>query len=108
MAHLNQPHRTFTIEFKLSIIEQYLSGTVTIVQLSSQYQLDKRVISRWIAKFQTYGKDGLIDQRGKKSLGRPKVKYDSELEQLRAEVLRLKGENFLLKKLKEHLGKQKR
>ena len=109
MAHLNQPHRTFTTEFKLSIIDEYLSGNSSIAQLSSQYDLDARMVRRWVNKFQTQGKEGVIDQRGKQSAGgRPKIKYDSELEYLRKEVLRLKGENFLLKKLKNHLKKQKK
>ncbi len=67
------------------------------------------MISRWTSKFQLGEEEAIKDHMGKhgKQSGRAKVKYDSELEQLRAENLRLKGENFILKKLEEHLEKQK-
>lgn len=109
MSNLNVPHRTFSVEFKLLIINKYLSGDKSQFQLAKEYKLDERMISRWIHKFQSDGVDALKDRRGKhgNQPGRPKTKYDTELEQLRAENMRLKGENFLLKKLKEYLNKQK-
>jgi transposase len=111
MSILNKPHRTFTPEFKLLIVNKYLSGEYSSTRLSHEYDLDIRMISRWVNKFKTGGEESLTDHRGQHGNhagGRPKTKYDSELEQLRQENFRLKGENFLLKKLQEHLQKQKR
>jgi transposase-like protein len=111
MSILNKPHRTFTAEFKLLIINKYLSGECSSIKLSYEYDLDARMIRRWVSKFRISGEESLVDHRGKHGKhagGRQKTKYDSELEQLRQENLRLKGENFLLKKLKEHREKQKK
>lgn len=104
--------KTYTPEFKILIVNKYLSGEYTVPQLSNEYDIHTRLIRKWVTKFQLTGTEGLRDHRGqhgKHAGGRPKnPKYANELEQLRQENLRLKGENFLLKKLKELLDKHER
>lgn len=104
----NKYRKTYSPEFKLSIVKKYLSGEYSAKELSYQYNINDRLIRSWACKFQDKGILSLEEHRGchgKHAGGRPKIKEESELERLRRENLRLKGENFLLKKLEEHLKK---
>ena len=110
MSNLNKPHRNFSQEFKLSIVKSYLSGKKTALQLAAKYDIGDRLVRSWATQFKTGGKEALAFRRGahnNKSGRPPKIKFGSELEQLRHENLQLKGELFLLKKLKELREKKK-
>ena len=60
---------------------------------------------KWVKKYLSSGESGLQDARGKhgnhNSPVRPKKNVESELEQLRYENMKLKGELFILKKFEE-------
>ena len=109
----NKYRKTYTREFKLLIVDKYLNEGKTGPQLSVEYELEISIIKDWIRKFRLYGASGLEDGRGKhnnhSSHGRPKKeRFNSEVEALRHENMRLKGELFLLKKLKELRDKQEK
>jgi transposase-like protein len=48
--------RTFTEEFKLARVKEYEKGTYSVKEISELYQIQNRVIYRWIYKFSTYNK----------------------------------------------------
>ena len=107
----NKHRKTYTPTFKLQIVNYYLAGEKTVAMLSHEFDLNQRMILRWISKYQEGGgelalQDGR-ERHGKHAGGRPATKGLSEIERLRQENLRLKGENFLLKKWQDYLKKHK-
>lgn len=111
MAYLNQPHRTFELEFKVMVAKTYLSGEKSGLELASEYDLAVRMVRRWATEYRAGGEEALKDKRGKHGKNKCiklKVNFNSELDSLRHENLQLKGELFLLKKLKEFREKQKK
>lgn len=106
----NKHRKTYTPTFKLQIVNYYLAGEKTAEMLSHEFDLNRRMLLRWISKYQEGGELALQDGRGrhgKHAGGRPATKELSEIEQLRQENLRLKGENFLLKKWQDYLKRHK-
>lgn len=106
----NAHRKTYTTAFKLQIVNYYLAGEKTVAVLSHEFDLEKSIIKRWINKFQEGGELSLQDSRGrhgKHAGGRQPTSGLSEIEKLRQENLRLKGENFLLKKWQDYLKKSK-
>lgn len=100
----NKHRKTYRPEFKLQCVQDYLSGKSTIV-ICNEHNIHKDMLRDWVKKYLSAGASALIDGRGKhgnhSSAGRPKKSFDSELEQLRYENMKLKGELFILKKFED-------
>lgn len=48
-----------TIEEKEKIVKEYLSGESTMLKISSKYNLNRRVIYKWVHKYEKEGTKGL-------------------------------------------------
>jgi transposase len=102
---MGKKSKNYTLEFKLEAIEMYLSGEHGGMNLvSKKLNLPSTsMLPNWIKKYQKFGKDGLVDTRGKSkqndtpNIGKSKSKHSS----LEEEVLYLRAQNDLLKKLLE-------
>lgn len=116
-AILHGVSKTFSIEEKIAIINRYYAGE-SKSSLSIEINVSISVISKWISKYEKFGYNGLIDNRGKpgvSKMGRPRKNQDKtstnetmapitdaereELNRLRKENYQLQMENECLKKL---------
>lgn len=93
--------RSFTFEVKLEIVRRFVAGEATAIELAREHELSSpRLVQNWVRAYRREGEEGLRP----KPKGRPAAAADSsgpsELEQLRAENLRLSAENAYLKKLR--------
>lgn len=93
--------RSFTFEFKLEIVRRFVAGEATSIELAREHDLSSpRLVRNWVRAYRREGEEALRP----KPKGRPAAAADSsgpsELEQLRAENLRLSAENAYLKKLR--------
>lgn len=106
----NKHRKTYTPEFKLQCVQAYLSGK-SPTAICNEYSLHIDMLRNWVKKYLSSGESRLQDARGKhgnhNSPGRPKKNFESELEQLRYENMKLKGELFILKKFEELKKKRK-
>ena len=57
----------YSFEFKLQIVNEYLSGGSGYWTLSARHGIDTRVIRRWVNNYKHFGEDGLRRSRGKQS-----------------------------------------
>lgn len=46
-------------QFKLSVVQEYLAGTLGFKALGKKYRLCPSMVSRWVQWFQAHGTDGL-------------------------------------------------
>lgn len=53
-----QKKRRFTDDFKRSIVEEFESGKLSVVQLSKLHNLERAMIYRWIHEFSTFNEKG--------------------------------------------------
>lgn len=109
MARKGQKFKTYSKEFKMEIVHEYLEGSSGGDTLSKKYSIPKSSIKSWIRKYRMKGEEGFdTDNRGKGSTGRPKidkVDYDSMTDKEKIEYLEM--EVAILKKLKAiQKGKQ--
>ncbi len=93
--------RSFTFEFKLEIVRRFVAEEATAIELAREYELSSpRLVVNWARAYRREGEEALRP----KPKGRPAKTADtagpSELQQLRAENLRLSAENAYLKKLR--------
>lgn len=93
--------RSFTFEFKLEVVRRFVADEATAIELAREYELSSpRLVVNWARAYRREGEEALRP----KLKGRPARAADtagpSELEQLRAENLRLSAENAYLKKLR--------
>jgi transposase len=90
--------------FKQKLVLDIEKNGLTLVQASLKYDVSASHISVLLKRAREEGMDALLitNKLGRpRSMGRPKKKKpETELEKLRDEVLRLKIENELLKKVK--------
>lgn len=92
--------RTYSVAFKRQVIEELLSGSATMGQLSRRYEISSGLIGYWRDRY-TEGK--LIE--GKSANVRASEAKIRELEQM---VGRLTMENELLKKTREYVLQKRR
>lgn len=100
------PHRKWSPEFKLEVVERNLREGISINALAAEYQLRRTLIQAWRKIYMEQGPDGLKPKakgrpKGTLGIGRPKEQFASELERLQYENAKLKLENARLKKLQE-------
>ncbi len=92
--------RTYSVTFKRQVIEELLSGSATMGQLSRRYEISPGLIGHWRDRY-TEGK--LIE--GKSANVKASEAKIRELEQM---VGRLTMENELLKKTREYALQKRR
>lgn len=99
-------HQKYTNELKLSIVKRYFENGESPERLAEDIKADHTVVRRWIRKYRFGGEAELFrETRGGKSKGRPKKKVET----LTEELIQVKMERDLLKKvltLKEKLIKK--
>ncbi|MCA5006849.1 helix-turn-helix domain-containing protein [Sphingobacterium bovistauri] len=104
--------KTFTIEEKNTIIQEYQQSSLSLMETCVKYRISNpSVLSTWNNKFQSNGFSGLQETRGRprktttintmtKKTTIPGIKSSmSEVEKLTIEVEYLRAENDYLKKL---------
>lgn len=106
---ITNAHVSFTSEFKILAVEQYLNGKSPTdifneagLDLSLfQDEFPKKSVYRWKKIYLEEGKASLRkENRGKGATGRPKKSYDPEnLDSMRERLAYLEMENAFLKKL---------
>ena len=116
-AILHGRPKTFSIEEKIAIINRYYAGE-SKNSLSIEINVNIGVICQWISKYEKFGYNGLIDNRGRpgvSKMGRTRKNQEKtstaeamapitdaereELNKLRKENYQLKMENECLKKI---------
>jgi len=113
-ALLTRPtKRSYSFEFKLAVVERFLAGE-PITALAAEYELSSpQLVKAWVRVYRREGADGLRP----KPKGRPRkaprdpdtpVRPESELEQLRREVERLRAENAYLGKVRALRDQERR
>ncbi len=114
---LHGKSKAFTVEEKIAIINRYYAGE-SQRSLSIELNVNTSVVYQWISKYEKFGYNGLIDNRGKpgvSKMGRPRKNQEKasikeamasitdaereELNRLRKENYQLQMENECLKKL---------
>ena len=96
-----QTRRRFTREFKLESVRQVISEGRTQKQVAEELGLNTNVLGRWVKEFradaeQVFPGNGNLKAR------------DKELEALRRENARVKGELAFLKKVSAYFAKGQR
>ena len=118
-AILHNKSKSFTVEEKIKIINRYYAGE-SQNSLAIELNISHSVVNQWISKYEKFGYNGLIDNRGKpgvSKMGRPRKNQNKninstneamapitdagreELNKLRKENYQLKMENECLKKI---------
>ena len=105
--------RSYSFEFKLAVVERFLAGE-PVTALAAEYELSSpQLVKAWARRYRREGADGLRP----KPKGRPPkaakdpdapARPESELEQLRREVERLRAENAYLGKVRALREQQRR
>lgn len=91
--------RVFDPEFKISVVEMYLSGKFTTKQICEMYDLDRQTVHRWKNQYQQKGRDSFTNKS---------VINENELTRLRRELDDLKMENEILKKANAYFAEKKK
>lgn len=96
-----QTRRRFTKEFKLEAVRQATLGDRTQKRVAEELGLNPNLLGRWIKQFradpsQSFPGNGNLKAR------------DKEVEDLRRQVARLKGELSFLKKVSGYFAKNQR
>ena len=96
-----QTRRRFTREFKLEAVRQVIEGNRTQKQVAKELGLNAALLGRWVKQHredpkQSFPGNGLLKAR------------DKEVEELRRENTRLKGELTFLKKVSGYFAKNQR
>ena len=109
----SRKQKTFSFEFKLSVVELYLTTELSYQELALKVGItNPSLIVRWVNAFRDAGPDALISRKkGRpKSLKKPNAKTITEkpnndavteyIKQLEAENLKLRIQNAYLKELR--------
>lgn len=98
---MGEQRRRFSREFKLEAVRQALEGGRTQVEVAEELGIKKESLYRWVREFkqdpeQSFPGNGSLKDR------------DKEVEDLRRQVTRLKGELSFLKKVSQYFVKGQR
>ena len=97
----NRTRRRFTREFKQEAVRQVVSEGRTHKQVAEELGLNSNVLGRWVKEFRSDPKQSFPGQGNLKA-------RDKEVEGLRRENSRLKGELSFLKKVSAYFVKGQR
>ena len=85
-------HRSYSLEFKCQVAQQYLSGEISLSRLARQHDICRSLIRIWVAKYEA----GEFDDEPVQ--GDVLVRYEARIAELERKVGQLVMENDLLKK----------
>lgn len=85
-------HRTYSLDFKRQVAQQYLSGEIALAALARQHDICRSLIRIWVAKYEAGEFDD--EQVQGDGLGH----YEARIAELERKVGQLVMENDLLKK----------
>lgn len=85
-------YRSYGLEFKRQVAEQYLSGEIPPARLARQHDISRNLIRVWIAKYEA----GELDDE--QVQGDLLARYEARIAELERKVGQLVMENDLLKK----------
>ena len=85
-------HRSYSLEFKCQVAQQYLSGEISLSRLARQHDICRSLIRIWVAKYEAGEFDDELVQ------GDVLVRYEARIAELERKVGQLVMENDLLKK----------
>ena len=85
-------HRSYSLEFKRQVAQQYLTGEVPLARLARQHDVSRNLIGVWIAKYEA----GEFDDE--QVQGDLLARYEARIAELERKVGQLVMENDLLKK----------
>ena len=91
-------NNTYTPEFKIKLVKEYLKGGMSYNDLKSKYNIPSATpIKGWVKQYQEFGESSFYEEkRGRKSTGRPKD-YDKMTDAEKVKFLEM--ENAILKKV---------
>ncbi|XMB66720.1 transposase [Mycoplasmatota bacterium zrk1] len=104
MAKKGTKFQKYTPDFKVKVVNEYLSGEGGAHSLARKHNIPKEsTIWNWIKKYHKEGFEGFyVDLRGKSSIDKPKViKVDYDSMTKDEKIAYLEMEVAILKKLKE-------
>ncbi len=85
-------YRTYSIEFKRQVVQEYLSGEVSLHALAKQHRVSRNLIRVWLKKYES----GEFTEEA--ALAASLEEYEARIAQLERKVGQLTMENDLLKK----------
>ena len=85
-------HRSYSLEFKRQVAQQYLSGEIPLARLARQHAMCRSLIRIWVAKYEA----GEFDDE--QVQGDVLARYEARIAELERKVGQLVMENDLLKK----------
>lgn len=100
MTSKRKPYKTYTKEFKLEAIRLMESSDKTAADVARELGLRRNQLYKWKEQLSKTG-DVASAKRG-----RPKKEEQSDTDQLKAEIERLKEENEILKKAAVFFAKE--
>ena len=89
---MGRRHRSYSLEFKRQVAQQYLSGEIPLARLARQHDISRNLIRVWIAKYEA----GELDDE--QVQGDLLARYKARIAELERKVGELVMENNLLKK----------
>ena len=93
-----KPHRKWTKEEKLKIIQLHLDEHISIREIEKEYGIEHSLVSHWVKIYLEEGEDALEPHKGNPYAALYTSKSLSEVERLRLMVAKLEVENARLKK----------
>ena len=95
------PNKRYTPEFKRMVVETMEKEHLSVYAAMQEFEInDHKIIERWERIYLEEGSEGLsVERRGRSSTGRSKKLPKEVVEDLLAEVQRLRAENDYLKNL---------
>ncbi|WNQ12862.1 transposase [Paenibacillus aurantius] len=93
---MGEIRKTYDIEFKRRAVEMFVVEGMGYKTVAKALSINDKMVRRWVSHYEREGLEGLKEKRGTSSTGRPKKPATVE-----EELLQLRAENALLKKLIE-------
>jgi len=88
MAH----YRTYSIEFKRAVVQQFLAGEISLLGLAKQHRVGRKLIRLWLVKYEA----GEFNEEA--AMAASLEEYEARIAMLERKVGQLTMENDVLKK----------
>ena len=92
------PHRKWSKEEKLQIIDLHLKEHMSVCEIEKKYGVRNSLVCEWVKKYLEEGEDALESHNGNPYAALHSSKSLSEVERLKLMVAKLEVENARLKK----------